>query len=280
MADYYLSLTEFYSLYVARLASNRETLSIAISKDTNPLLLPILDKALLCISKKQVDAIVLNNSIVRTKVSFRDVIYANTEEVVAVVLTIFGIIVVILIYIINLKTKNNKIIKRIAQRDSLTGLYNREAVEETIEKDLSTMPLGKYSAILSMDMDNFKEVNDTYGHPEGDQLLKEIALMLTECVRTSDIVGRMGGDEFVIYLKGISSVDMVRDKAEQIKRKTHELGLSKPEWEKVSFSIGCAVAPRDGKNFTSLYKVADIALYRAKEQGKNRCVVYQFPEFN
>ena len=156
--------------------------------------------------------------------------------------------------------------------DSLTGLLNRAAFEERANDLLATQEPGGIHALLMIDVDGFKRVNDTYGHHFGDRVLVDVAASLQAMMRSDDLVGRLGGDEYVVCLKN------VREGTGFLERRSAFIcqALSKQFDVDVSItgSIGLALYPRDGRTFDELYRKADTALYYAKHHGKNRYVFY------
>ncbi len=161
-----------------------------------------------------------------------------------------------------------------AQIDQLTGLYNREAARMLIREffgDASSR-YGNH-AFFMLDMDGFKKHNDTYGHVEGDRLLCRIAGILRSTFRGTDIICRLAGDEFVVFMKSAESREVISEKAQSVLRNVSELQNSEDtRAPSVSISIGISLAPQDGGSFEELYKKADEALYAAKRSGKSRVV--------
>lgn len=154
-----------------------------------------------------------------------------------------------------------------AETDEMTGFYTRAAAERCIGKVLSENEDAMYAFFL-FDIDNFKQANDRFGHVFGDMVIKEFTAVIREHFRENDILGRIGGDEFAAFLPA-ENLETVEAKAKEISlslSRTFTDGVS--SW-KMSASIGVAVAPRDGKDFVSLYKNADAALYETKQRGKN-----------
>jgi diguanylate cyclase (GGDEF)-like protein len=157
-----------------------------------------------------------------------------------------------------------------AETDSLTSLWNRETFQNNVEFCLQKKPNpDSLDAFFMLDVDYFKNVNDTYGHIAGDVVLIKCAAALKGILRGSDFAARQGGDEFVIFLKGIGSIAVAEQKAEQIKRAFNDIVPDGGE-EHVTASIGIAIAPAAGKTYEELYNRADAALYRAKETGRDR----------
>ena len=166
------------------------------------------------------------------------------------------------------KTQEVSDIKSKAQKDALTGLWDRAYTEETVTGFLLS---GTAGALLMMDIDNFKSVNDTYGHATGDRMLQALADILRETSREGDVVCRLGGDEFMVFLKDVTAKAQIRERAmdiiAQMARKIDELGILL----NTSISIGIARTPKDSKEFAELYSCADKALYHVKRNGKNAC---------
>lgn len=160
---------------------------------------------------------------------------------------------------------------RLSVVDGLTGLLTRTAVIGHVNELLSQQPR-ECHALVMIDIDCFKQVNDTMGHACGDQTLQMMAAALKEQLLDGDILGRLGGDEFVVCLCGISTVAALNVRLEQLRDCMH---IACPHGSMLSGSMGAAVFPRDGASFKELYPKADAALYAAKGGGRNRAVVYQ-----
>ena len=167
-------------------------------------------------------------------------------------------------------------VRHLAYYDILTGLPNRVLLADRLGQALAKAQREPHTlAVLFVDLDRFKQVNDTFGHDAGDKLLKEVAKRLTQRVRENDTVARLGGDEFIVLLDGIQSAE----DAALVARKLLE-GLKAPfdigDLEiAITASIGIAVHPYDGNDIGRLVKHADTAMYRAKEYGLNRYEFYQ-----
>lgn len=150
-----------------------------------------------------------------------------------------------------------------AQTDSLTGLYNRAGVE-MINARLEQISRG---VLFMMDLDDFKSINDTYGHAAGDKLLIAIGEILTETFRTDDIVARVGGDEFIAFLSGSDSRVTAEQKGQELLERVRALRIEGIDTV-ASVSIGAASAPSCGRTYEALSAVADEALYQVKNHGK------------
>lgn len=156
---------------------------------------------------------------------------------------------------------------RQADSEPLTGLLNRGAMERNIKAFLAGEGLGGRHALIMLDFDNFKEVNDTLGHAKGDQLLVWFANGIRRLFRSGDYTSRIGGDEYMLFIKNAHDDLLVSDKAEALRDEM--AALSRKIGIPVSISVGIAVYERDGETFEALYKAADSALYTVKRGGKN-----------
>ena len=166
--------------------------------------------------------------------------------------------------------KNYAHIEQLAYHDGLTGLYNRVAFMKyayDIFHDAS-VSAGKH-AIFFIDLDNFKNINDTLGHDYGDLLLQEVSEKMLACISKDDILARNGGDEFLILKNHFDTQDDLENFASQLVNVVHHPFVLKDETAMVSISVGIAVFPDNGLTISELIKNADIAMYNAKNSGKN-----------
>lgn len=154
-----------------------------------------------------------------------------------------------------------------AKKDPLTGVWNRKFIEEDVDKYFTTKNKGVF---IIFDVDNFKTVNDRYGHMFGDSVLCKFSNILLEKIGPRDIAARMGGDEFAVFLKGDYSDDEINSYCEMILDSVHtEMKDPTESSYEPTVSIGISVAPDDGTDFNSLYHRADKALYYIKQNGKD-----------
>jgi diguanylate cyclase (GGDEF)-like protein len=157
----------------------------------------------------------------------------------------------------------------LATRDPLTGLYNRRSLMERLEQAITRANRASGSlALLFLDMDRFKTVNDTLGHDVGDALLIEVAGRITGAVRESDVVARLGGDEFVVLMEGLPDYPDAASVARKIVLANSASCEVASHVLKTSVSIGISVYPQDGDNVQTLMKHADLAMYHAKQQAR------------
>ncbi|MCD8278382.1 sensor domain-containing diguanylate cyclase/phosphohydrolase [Enterocloster citroniae] len=165
-------------------------------------------------------------------------------------------------------------LKARAERDTLTRLYNKASARQRIEYLLANREKPEGAALFIIDIDNFKMVNDQYGHMFGDAVLTKIASQLSRLFRSSDIVSRIGGDEFMALLQGVLGDEQVKMVAGRILECFDRVLEELPRECSITSSIGIAVCPRDGDDFQTLFQRADVALYHAKACGKNQYQIY------
>jgi diguanylate cyclase (GGDEF)-like protein len=159
-------------------------------------------------------------------------------------------------------------ITHMARHDGLTGLANRMLFRERLEESLQRLVRGQGFAVLCLDLDRFKAVNDTLGHPVGDQLLKQVAKRLLSCVRHGDVVARLGGDEFAIVQASARDPKQTEALAARIVETVSAPYDIDGNRIHIGTSIGITLAPRDGSDADGLMKNADLALYRTKTAGR------------
>ncbi len=166
------------------------------------------------------------------------------------------------------KSRNHHLEKR-ATTDFLSGVYNKMATEEEISGYLTAHPQAR-CILFILDVDNFKTINDTRGHEMGDQVIASIGRHLRNNFRSDDIVGRIGGDEFLIFLKDIPSDTDLHQQIRRVQKLFCQFTTQNELHIEISTSIGAAIFPTDATSFTELYKAADRALYQAKKHGKSQ----------
>jgi diguanylate cyclase (GGDEF)-like protein len=170
-------------------------------------------------------------------------------------------------------------ITHLARHDPLTSLANRAFFRERLQQALQRLVRGQGFAVLCLDLDRFKIVNDTLGHPVGDALLKQVSERLVGCVRQGDLVARLGGDEFAIIQANVRDPDQTETLAARIVdtiSRPYDIDGQRID---ISTSIGMTLAPRDGSDPDELMKSADLALYRTKSQGRRGYSFFK-PEMN
>jgi diguanylate cyclase (GGDEF)-like protein len=168
-------------------------------------------------------------------------------------------------------------LRTLAEHDPLTGLMNRAALTEALRRSLALAARQKWSvAVVFIDLDGFKQVNDSMGHAAGDELLRQIASRLSNCLRESDLLGRLGGDEFIVVAEALhegarNAFEFTDKLLMQMRRPFTVDGQS----VSVGFSAGIAIYPGDGDTPEALIANADVAMYRAKAEGRFRAALYR-----
>ncbi|AYD02886.1 sensor domain-containing diguanylate cyclase [Neorhizobium sp. NCHU2750] len=167
-------------------------------------------------------------------------------------------------------------LKLAAMTDPLTGFYNRSALVSLIDVMLNNA-LSQHQGfgVLYLDMDGFKAINDRYGHHTGDEVLTYAAKRISECIRAQDVVVRMGGDEFAIFVPDPPDITALSDLSERLLGEFRRPFVAEEKILNARLSIGAALAPNAGSERLSLLKAVDEALYQAKEAGRDRFVLLQ-----
>lgn len=203
--------------------------------------------------------------------------WRNTKSMVSsliVVIFVFLCIVVIINIVSRIRSnEKRKELEDKADTDLLTGLNNKLATERKIKTYMTQNPQSQ-SMMFLLDIDNFKKINDTMGHAFGDEVLRSLGIQIGSIFRATDIIGRVGGDEFMIFLKGIPDEEAILKEAKKVE--TFFKGFQAGEYVKyaATASIGVAIFPQEGADFETLYKAADQGLYKAKKRGKNQLAFY------
>lgn len=202
------------------------------------------------------------NSITKLEINTKDELQSLSESIKSMAIKIDQ-------YMNNLKEANEK-----ASKDPLTSLLNREAFREKASSVIVKDHSSDTHAFLMIDLDNFKNINDTYGHSVGDEVLIACAKAIKSKFRTGDLIARLGGDEFAVFYKNLLEVEDIERRAQSIC--SGIASLSFKEGFTVRASIGIAYSKANkGNSYQRLYMIADEALYEAKENGRNTYVVIE-----
>jgi len=173
------------------------------------------------------------------------------------------------------RKKTEEQLSYLAQYDSLTGLPNRSLLRDRLSQAaVRAKRSGQMFALMHLDLDRFKQVNDSLGHPAGDVMLQAVAELLKKSTRGVDTVARLGGDEFSIIVEGMSHIDQAANVAEKIKHVFDDPVPLEGREVVATASIGIALFPRDASDMNALVQAADIAMYRAKAEGGNTFEFY------
>ena len=164
----------------------------------------------------------------------------------------------------------NRKMKDLVERDAMTGLYSKMHTQYLVNQIASE---GNH-ALIALDMDNFKSVNDKLGHLIGDAVILDVALSLQKVFRKTDILGHIGGDEFLVLMKNIPDQKIIDEKCLALRKILKRSYTQGNETVNVSASLGIAISPNHGQNYKTLFEHADAALYEVKRRGKNNHLIY------
>ena len=171
--------------------------------------------------------------------------------------------------------RETEIMKMKSQIDSMTNLYNSETIKELIIQFLSNDDTDNVHALMIIDIDDFKSINDRYGHKQGDVVLKCIAQNIKSIHRSTDLVGRLGGDEFMIFLANVKNTRHLDKIAANTVNKIANINFNDDTLKAISCSAGAVLIKDHNTSFNILYYQADVALYYAKRHGKNQHKLYK-----
>jgi diguanylate cyclase (GGDEF)-like protein/PAS domain S-box-containing protein len=171
--------------------------------------------------------------------------------------------------------QHQEYLRLVATHDALTGVPNRALLHQRAEHAIAvSRRSGRLLALLFIDLDRFKDVNDSLGHVAGDEVLREVATRLSGCLREVDTIARQGGDEFVVLLEEVEGPEEVERVTARMQQVLAEPLASEGQQVGLTISIGVALYPRDGEAVSTLIRRADLAMYRAKEVGRNSVQFY------
>lgn len=270
----------------------RLPIALALSPKQPPILQTILNGAILRLDKNEVERLALENARPTLSAAYLVNQYPLRTTLFFGLLVAVLAVLVFMVYRNRLQKKQNRILqqknedleialnrveamrisrdsyKLESETDKLTELYNKIAFEDVVRKKLETMPEGKSGALYVIDMDHFKEANDTYGHQCGDEILKKFSAVLKEVFRQDDCLGRFGGDEFVTFIEGDLTREGVARKAKQLVEAVRSIEVEGTDF-RVTASIGVAMYPEHGEDYDYLFNAADRALYKVKTEGRD-----------
>jgi diguanylate cyclase (GGDEF)-like protein len=266
-------------------------ISLAISPHQPHILQDVLNTAILRMNTAEVARLAQENATPQFSVNYLFRRYPLQMAGVLCFLIVGGAVTLFILYRSSLQKKQNKMLqqknkeletalanveamrlsrdiyKLDSETDKLTTTFNKAGFERLAREQLDTLG-GNGAALYMIDLDHFKEANDTYGHKCGDEILQKFATALKCVFRQSDYVGRFGGDEFMVLIEGTLTPEVVGRKAMQILDAARTIAIEGKDVH-ISASVGVAIVPDHGKNYDDLFKVADKALYRVKSEGRN-----------
>lgn len=269
------SAVGYYNNIKVIYTGDESEIAVGISNKIDSYARDILNKAVYSLSDKDIENIAQKNTLnIKHSISIKDFFYTNLVlclSIISIVLiTIFALIYIIFKMRFNKIKEDKQRLFEKTQIDSLTGVYNREACEKLVMEYLNEKDVSLYCAFIIIDVDYFKQINDRLGHKVGDDLLVDFSKILKESFSNKDIVSRLGGDEFIVFIKDIEE-NNIRSIEETLK-KVCKLMDKEIEYnginQRISLSLGC-VMTKFKMNFNKLYTIADETLYEVKRNGKN-----------
>ena len=265
-AQFFLNSAEYSSLQMTSQAYDPREVCFGLAKPTEHELLNILNKAITQISDSDMQSIISESISQPHTITLADLVLEHPVESVLVVGG-FGLVVIgLLLFLCIKKAKLSRILRQKMMEDGLTGLYNSAACRSLVTEKLQALDADGMGAFLLMDMDDFKQVNDRYGHQTGDRILMQFGELLKDTMPENSILARIGGDEFVVYLESVASEDEINTVCAALREDAHSIRMGD---EHVTISIG-AVAARKEDDYDALYRIADGHMYRAKRNEKDQ----------
>lgn len=254
IADYFLILNQHENIEVHTVTDVLSEISFGVGGHIDENLIGMLNRAILYLDSYEIDEIIYNNTSITPKYGFWDFITDNALIINAIFL-FFGVCILISVY------STSKKFRELSRRDSLTKLYNAGYFHEYAEEKIPHLTSG---AFILVDIDYFKNVNDTYGHHSGDDIIKLVAINMTKIGNNAHFYGRVGGDEFAILVEKETS----KEELELQTRAFLDAMLSNETGIPTTLSIGGFLIT-EPTQYNDLYKNADKVLYQVKEQGRN-----------
>lgn len=256
----------------------KSEIAIGMSKKLDRYSRDIINKVLYSISEVDIENIEQKNILnIKHSISIKDFFYTNLALCLTIIIIIFVLIYIIFkMKIDKIKEDKQRLFEK-TQIDSLTGIYNREACENLVIEYLKEKDASLYCAFIIIDIDYFKQINDYLGHKIGDNLLVDFSERLKSIFSNNDIISRLGGDEFIIFIKDIEEYNIVN--IEEKLKKLCELMDKKVDYnnitQRISISLGCAIT-KFNTSFNELYTIADELLYEVKRNGRNGYKIKNF----
>lgn len=274
VANHYMA-QDIYENIAVYPTGKQISLAIGVANDLDEDLLSVINKSIYSFSKEEMRAII--NQIVSemySEESLEQFVKTHLGVVILSATVILGVIGSLIALIVKMRFDRLKEIKKIlfekTQLDSLTGIYNREACERMVKEYLKTKPPLMYAVLIIIDIDHFKQINDQFGHKMGDHLLIEFSSILNQFFAHKDVVSRLGGDEFIVFMTDINEQDikMINERLSKLCELMNRTVEHNGETQKISLSVG-AVITQENIEFNALYMMADEMLYEVKRNGRN-----------
>lgn len=277
-AQHYVEESGFVELYLTTIPYSSFEISFGVSKDCDIRVMGILNQTISCISPREEEEIVYQNTMHIHKLGFLGLLRSNPLEIILGVLIVASFILILLTLLFIKSKKLNKLIyieklkfEEISQLDRLTHTYNNIAFKILVREFLDFIGKSEEKcngALLICDIDDFKEVNDTYGHLKGDKVIESLGQIMINTFHENCIVGRIGGDEMAVLLKTVEEDLIISNKCGEL------LEFAKNIDKDFSITLSIGVKKFSSEiSFEELFEKADSILYKVKEQGKNNFII-------
>lgn len=265
-AQYFMQDIGHSSLQMTSQAYTPRAVCFGLAKPTDHELLNILNKAINRLSDADMQSIISQSVNQPRNVTLVDFIFLYPVESIVTLGTVSLIVIGLLLFLSLKKIKLSRTLRRKAMEDGLTNLYNSAACRTLVARKLKDLSADQVGAFLIMDIDDFKEVNDRYGHQTGDRILSQFAEVLKKTLPEDSIIARIGGDEFVVYLDHVQSEDDITAACSRLRENAHSISMGA---EHITISIGAVTAHKED-DYDMLYRLADAQMYRAKRNQKDQ----------
>lgn len=267
MATMFLQQNYYSDIVISNGLQLSLPVSMGIRDDMPSELLLLLNQTLKSIPASDKEAILLENIVQTTySISLKNMLSANFIPLLLIIFIITLLIIVVIIF--RNKIRYNKVLTE-SQIDQLTGILNKSSAENTIRRYLKNRPQ-ELCALYMLDIDRFKLVNDNYGHKAGDAIIQDTARVIHETFTEQDIIGRMGGDEFIVLQTHCRSIQMIKNKADKLTQNLRRnYKISKSETAQLTASIGIMIYKNGNYTYEELVEQADKLLYEVKNAGRN-----------
>ena len=274
VSNYYMT-RDIYEDIVVYPAGQQISLAIGADEDLDEVLWSVITKSISFFPQEELRYII-NKSVadVYGEINLMQFIKLHLEAVILSAVVVLGLIGILAAKLIKMRFDRLKEVKKVlfekTQLDGLTGIYNRQACERLAKEYLETKDPLLYAALIIIDIDHFKQINDQFGHKMGDHLLIEFSSILNQFFAHKDIVSRLGGDEFIVFVTDIDEQDikMINEKLSELCKLMKRTVEYNGETQKISLSVG-AVITQEEIEFNALYTMADEMLYEVKRNGRN-----------
>lgn len=265
-AQYYLENVRYAGLEFNTQSYGAHDVCFGVVSPAEPELLSILNKEINHLSSTEIQQFITKNINPEQQTTLRTLIHDYPLHILLIVSTVALVTAGLLVLLLWRKEKIRRVLHKKSMEDGLTQLYNATACRKLVTQRLHQLQANQIGAFLIMDIDNFKEINDGFGHQEGDRVIQSFAHLLREVLREDSVIGRIGGDEFVAFLPSVKEEENIRAICGRIGRQAHSICVGE---RSITISIGAAIA-KVGDDYDTLYHLSDQALYQVKKQTKDQ----------